>query len=72
MRNISEFNLKLALKEISEKEYLDTFYALFEKRIAQVKDETNPQKKRKKIVDYLLYRGWESTLIFENIRTLKY
>lgn len=72
MRNISAYNLKLALKEIPENEYYDTFEALFEKRVLQLRTETNPQKKRKKIADYLLYRGWESAMIFEKIRALKY
>jgi regulatory protein len=72
MRNISVYNLKIALKEIPDNEYLDTFDALFEKRAAQVLGENNAQKKRKKIADYLLYRGWESAMIFERIRELKY
>jgi regulatory protein len=68
MRNISVYNLKLALKEIPESEYLDTFDVLFEKRAAQLLGETDGQKKRKKIADYLLYRGWESAMIFERLR----
>ncbi|MFT5254991.1 MAG: regulatory protein [Candidatus Paceibacteria bacterium] len=68
MRNISVYNLKLALKEIPESEYLDTFDILFEKRAAQLLGETDSQKKRKKIADYLLYRGWESAMIFEKLR----
>jgi regulatory protein len=70
MRNISVYNLKIALKEIPDNEYLDTFDALFEKRAAQVLGENNAQKKRKKIADYLLYRGWESAMIFERLRGL--
>ena len=71
MRNISAYNLKLALREIPEKEYLDTFDVLFEKRVAQLARETDPQKKRKKIADYLLYRGWESAMIYERLRAIK-
>jgi regulatory protein len=71
MRNISAYNIKLALKEIPENEYLDTFDALFKKRLAQLSEETEGQKKRKKIADYLLYRGWESAMIFESLRSLK-
>ena len=47
MRDISEFNLKLALKEIPEDEYLTTFYALAEKRFEQLASEKNIQKKEK-------------------------
>lgn len=70
MRNISAYNLKLALKEIPQNEYLDTFDVLFEKRVAQLSGEPDGQKKRKKIADYLLYRGWESAMIFERLRGL--
>lgn len=71
MRDISEFNLKIALKEIPESEYYSTFHTLAEKRIEQVTSEKNIQKKKKKIADYLLYRGWESHLIWEKLRELK-
>lgn len=72
MRHISAYNLKLALKEIPQGEYEATFEILFDKRVSQVIGETNIQKKRKKIADYLLYRGWESAMIYEKLRDLKY
>ncbi len=65
MRNISAYNIKLALKEISDEEYLTTFHDLAEKRLKQLISEKNIQKKRKKLADYLLYRGWESHLVWE-------
>jgi len=71
MRDISEYNLKIALKEIPEDEYSATFHALAEKRFEQVASEKNFQKKKKKIADYLLYRGWESHLIWEKLRELQ-
>ena len=69
-RNISEYNIRLALKEISEGDYLNTFHALAEKRFHQLDSEKNLQKKRKKFTDYLLYRGWESHLIYDKLREL--
>ncbi|MFC7356401.1 regulatory protein RecX [Jejudonia soesokkakensis] len=69
-REISQFNITLALKEISDKDYFETFDALSEKRIKQLEGETNLQKKRKKLADYLLYRGWESHLVWEKVREL--
>ena len=65
MRKISAYNMKLALKEIEDKEYYTTFDALAEKRLLQMEGVTNISKKRKKIADYLLYRGWESAMIYE-------
>lgn len=70
MRDISGFNLKLALKEISEAEYMETFHALSEKRWEQLSSEQNMQRKKKKFADYLLYRGWESHLIWKKAREL--
>lgn len=69
-RNISIYNIKLALKEITETDYLITLDALAEKRFLQLSSETNKQKKRKKFADYLLYRGWESHLVWEKVREL--
>ncbi|HZW63359.1 MAG TPA: regulatory protein RecX [Flavobacteriaceae bacterium] len=65
-REISKFNIEQALKEISEEEYLTSFSALAQKRVAQIK-EKNRYKKRKKLADYLLYRGWESSLVYDKV-----
>lgn len=70
LREISKYNIGLALKEISETEYMATFHALADKRLAQLTSETNLQKKRKNLADYLLYRGWESGLVYEKVREL--
>jgi len=70
-RQISAYNIKIALKEIEEEEYFEVFHALSRKRIQQLSTETNLQKKRKKLADYLAYRGWEMQLIYEQTRELK-
>ena len=69
-RDISKYNIALGLKEICEEKYLNTFNELAKKRFEQLSSETNLQKKRKKIADYLLYRGWESFLVYDKIRAL--
>ena len=69
-RDISKYNIDLALKEISEEDYTHTFNALAEKRFLQLASEKNLQKKRKKFADYLLYRGWESFLVYDKVREL--
>lgn len=68
-REISRFNVKEAFKEISEADYLNTFHALAEKKASTIKD-TNPLKKKKKLADYLLYRGWESHLVYDKVNEL--
>jgi regulatory protein len=77
MRDISKFNIDLAMKEIHQDEYLSTFHELAEKRFRQLTSnlaagETGNifQKKRKKLANYLLYRGWESGLVWEKVREL--
>ncbi|MCR9181761.1 MAG: RecX family transcriptional regulator [Flavobacteriaceae bacterium] len=62
-RKVSAYNIKVSLAEINEEEYQITFDALSEKRLNQIR-ETNKYKKRKKLADYLLYRGWESDLVY--------
>ena len=68
-RNIFEYNITAGLAEISEDEYLKTFEELAFKRFSEIK-ETNIYKKRKKIADYLLYRGWESDLVYNKVLEL--
>jgi regulatory protein len=67
-REISKYNITIALKEISETDYQKTFHALADKRMKQIINEENLQKKRKKLADYLLYRGWESFLVYDKVR----
>ncbi|WP_405412298.1 regulatory protein RecX [Maribacter sp. Asnod1-A12] len=68
-RNISKYNITTALKEIEPEAYLTTLDDLALKRLKQI-TETNIQKRRKKLADYLLYRGWESHLVYEKLREL--
>ncbi|MEZ4809583.1 MAG: regulatory protein RecX [Allomuricauda sp.] len=68
-RHISPFNIKSALFEIGEQDYLDTLEELAKKRLSQI-TESNIQKKKKKLADYLLYRGWESHLVYAKLKDL--
>lgn len=68
-RNISSYNIKSALAEISEKDYLAKFEKLAQKKLDSL-NESNPQKKKKKLADYLLYRGWESNMVYEKVNEL--
>ncbi|SFB82507.1 regulatory protein [Zunongwangia mangrovi] len=69
LRGISPRNIQTGLKEISEADYLLTFHEISEKKWESIK-ETSVIKKKKKLVDYLQYRGWESQLIFEKANEL--
>ena len=69
MKSISDYNIKSALKEIDDVEYYKTFDELAEKRLLEL-NETDVYKKRKKLADYLLYRGWETALVYKKITEL--
>lgn len=68
-RNISKYNITIALKEIDEEEYISTLYSLLEKK-NKLTIETNQFKRKKKIADYLLYKGFESSLVYQAINTI--
>ncbi|MDT0556449.1 regulatory protein RecX [Patiriisocius hiemis] len=70
VRAIGQYNIKIALKEIPEDAYLQTFEALAEKRLQQLTSEININKKKKKLADYLFYRGWEPELVWGKVRQL--
>ena len=68
-KEISPVIIRKSLAEIDESVYLETFNDLAQKRVETIK-ETNKLKKRKKFVNYFLYRGWESHLVYEKANTL--
>ncbi|APZ45745.1 recombinase RecX [Polaribacter reichenbachii] len=63
-RDISAYNIKTALKEIDEQEYLNTIYRITENR-NEVNKEPNPYKRKKKLIDFLMRKGFESELIYK-------
>lgn len=66
-RHISDYNITKALAEISEEEYQKVFYDLVKKKVSTLK-EANIYKNRNTFVNYFLYRGWESELVYEASR----
>ena len=68
-RGISDFNIKLGLKEISENICQSTFYDLFEKRRKELKELSKVEQK-KKMFYYFSYRGWEHSKIYEALAEL--
>ena len=62
-KNISNYNIKSALNEIDDKEYLDTLHSIAEKKLPSIK-ETNSYKKRNKLSSFLISKGYESNLVY--------
>ena len=69
-RNVSQYNITTALKEITQEEYNTTFHTLAERQWPNIR-ETNAIKKRKKFCDFLLRKGFESNLIYEKVKDLE-
>lgn len=68
-KDISKININQALTEIDDAEYIEIFNELAEKRYNFLKEKDN-YKKKKKLADYLLYRGWESYLVYDKVNEL--
>ncbi|HSI70801.1 MAG TPA: regulatory protein RecX [Gillisia sp.] len=68
-REISSPIIKLAFTEIEERDYLKTLYEVADKKLELIK-ETDPFKKRKKLADFLLRKGYESNLVYDAARDL--
>lgn len=68
-RQLSRFNIQAALSEIASEPYEDTLHDLAIKRLGQIR-EKHPLKRKRKLADYLLYRGWEPGLVYEKVQEL--
>ncbi len=68
-RQISKYIINKALNQISKDDYKTTFEVLAERKAASILGSSK-LKKRKKLADYLLYRGWESHLVYEKVNQL--
>ena len=68
-KDISKTNINQAINEIDDENYYKTFNDLAKKQVLSLTDK-NKLKKRKKLADYLLYRGWESQLVYEKVNEL--
>ena len=70
-RNISKYIIENALNQIDGDIYFETFNALSEKKWHQLAGEENHSRRKRKLFDYLQYRGWEKDLIYDKINNLR-
>lgn len=68
-KNISDYCLRKGLEEIEEIDYLATLNILIQKKTPLIKAES-PFELRKKLAAYLIRRGFETQLVWEQIRTI--
>ncbi|SDK87087.1 regulatory protein [Salinimicrobium catena] len=64
LREISSPIIKLAMTEINEDDYRETLIELAEKKLKLLR-EPNKLKRRKKLSDHLLQKGYEAGLVFD-------
>lgn len=67
-KNISSYIIKSALSEINDDDYLKTLQQLAEKKSPLIR-ESNSFKKRNKLSIFLTSKGYESTLVFDIVKT---
>jgi len=68
-KGVSDYNIKKAIKSIDEEAYLKTLRQQAEKKYALLKSEQYLVRK-KKTMDYLMQKGFESGLISEVLKEI--
>ena len=68
-KNISAHNIKSALNEINNDDYLTTLQKIAEKKLPLIK-EPNAFKKRNKLSNFLISKGFESALVYKIVSNL--
>lgn len=68
-RNISSQNIKIALEEINDLLYKKKLDDIFDKKLSSLSGFQKEVKKQK-MFQYLNYRGWESSLVYEKINEI--
>ena len=69
-REVSKYNIEAALSEIDPGEYENTLQEIGRRRFETVQ-ENNTFKKRKKVADFLLRKGFESHKVYELLLSLE-
>ena len=70
MKQVSDYCIKKALKEIDEISYENTLLKLSEQKLKALKSEKNIFIKKRKLQDFLLQRGFESDLVREAVNAI--
>jgi regulatory protein len=68
-KNISKYNIETALKEIEEEEYHNRIKFLAVKKY-ELLSEPNNFKKKQKLIDFLMRKGYENYLVYDVVREI--
>ena len=69
-KQVSEYCIKKALAAIDERDYTKTLEKLFEQKLKTLKAEKNIFIKKRKLQDYLLQKGFETSVVSKLIATV--
>ena len=69
-KQVSEYCIKKALKEIDLQEYEKTFRKLAEQKLKTLKSEKNIFIKKRKLQDFLLQKGFENEMVREAVKNI--
>ncbi len=69
-KQVSEYCIKKALKQINETDYNKTAQRIFDQKLKTLKAEKNIFSKKRKLQDHLLQKGFESDLVRKLLATL--
>ena len=68
-RGISSPIIKMGLTEIKESDYRTTLFELAEKKLEKI-NEPNEYKRKGKLADHLMRKGYESSLVFDSLQEI--
>ena len=68
-KGLSSYIIQSAMEEIDDQEYIDTLDILAEKKQREIR-EKNIYKAKQKLINFLLYRGWEFDLVYDKVNEL--
>ncbi|MFV8280460.1 regulatory protein RecX [Christiangramia marina] len=68
-RGISSPIIKMGLTEIKESDYRATLFELAEKKLEKI-NEPNEYKRKGKLADHLMRKGYESSLVFDSLQEI--
>ena len=66
-KGISTYNINVALKEIDDKDYIQTLNKIAQKKLLLIK-ESNEFKKRNKLTTFLISKGFETDLVYKVVK----
>jgi regulatory protein len=69
-KQVSDYCIKKALKEINDTDYQKTFEKLVAQKLKTLKTEKNIFIKKRKLQDFLLTKGYESGLVSKEVEKI--